>query len=176
MTTQANIFVMMGVSGSGKTTIGQLLAQRLGIKFLDADDFHPQANKDKMHAGIPLTDDDRWPWLHTLNGLLQKHKDKGCVLACSALKQVYRDVLLQDIPPEQLDFVLLAGSRQMIADRMAHRNHEFMNAHLLDSQFATLEQPKDAITVTNDRQPEAVVDEILHREHISENPAVQEGK
>ncbi len=169
MSTSAKFFVMMGVSGSGKTTIGQLLAARLGIEFLDADDYHPQANKDKMHAGIPLTDDDRWPWLHILNGLLLKHQGKGCVLACSALKQTYRDVLLQGIAPEELDFVLLAGSRQMIAGRMAHRNHEFMNAGLLDSQFATLEEPADAIKVLNDRAPDAVVDEILQREHISAN-------
>ncbi len=167
MSASPQIFVIMGVSGSGKTTIGQLLAQRLGVEFLDADDFHPQVNKDKMHAGIPLTDDDRWPWLHTLNGLLQQHQNSGCVLACSALKQVYRDVLLKGIAPERLDFVLLAGSKQMIADRMEHRHHEFMNSHLLDSQFATLEEPKDAIKVTNDRQPDAVVDEILRREHLS---------
>ena len=98
------------------------------------------------------------------------------MLACSALKQEYRDVLQSGIAPEELDFVLLAGSRQMIASRMAHRHHEFMSAHLLDSQFDTLEQPNDAITVTNDRQPDAVVDEILQREHLSENPVVKEGK
>lgn len=161
----AQLFVVMGVSGSGKTRIGTLLAKRLHLEFLDADDYHSQANKDKMHAGIPLTDDDRWPWLQTLNGLLQHRLDKGCVLACSALKQSYRDVLLQGIPQSRLDFILLEGSKSMIAQRMEHRQH-FMPASMLDSQLATLEVPADAIKVTNDRDPAAVVDEILQREHI----------
>ncbi len=161
----AQLFVMMGVSGSGKTTIGQLLAQRLSIEFLDADDYHSQANKDKMHAGVPLTDEDRWPWLATLNGLLLARKDRGCVLACSALKEVYRNLLLKDIPAEELDFVLLEGSKDMIANRMTHRQH-FMPASMLDSQLATLEVPSYAIKVTNDRDPSAVVDEILRREHV----------
>lgn len=161
----AQLFVVMGVSGSGKTRIGTLLAKRLNIEFLDADDYHSQANKDKMHAGTPLTDDDRWPWLRTLNGLLQQRLDKGCVLACSALKQSYRDVLLQGIPQSRLDFILLEGSKSMIAQRMKHRQH-FMPASMLDSQIATLEVPADAIKVTNDRDPAAVVDEILQREHI----------
>ncbi len=162
----AQLFVMMGVSGSGKTTIGKLLAQRLGLEFLDADDYHSQANKDKMHAGTPLTDEDRWPWLRALNELLQQRMNKGCVLACSALKESYRNVLLQDIPQSCLDFILLEGSKSMIAQRMEHRNH-FMPAAMLDSQLATLEVPAYAIKVTNDRAPAVVVDDILHREHIS---------
>lgn len=162
----AQLFVMMGVSGSGKTTIGTLLAERLGIEFLDADDYHSQANKDKMHAGIPLTDEDRWPWLRTLNGLLLQRVDKGCVLACSALKESYRNVLLEGIPQSGLDFVLLEGSKAAIAQRMEHRNH-FMPPTMLDSQLATLEIPAYAIRVMNDRAPAAVVDDILQREHIS---------
>lgn len=168
----ANLFILMGVSGSGKTTIGTLLAQCLGIEFLDADDFHPQANKDKMHAGVPLTDEDRWPWLRTLNELLERRKDHGCVLACSALKESYRAVLLQGIAAESVDFVLLDGSKSMIAARMEHRQH-FMPATLLDSQLAALEVPQYAIRVVNDRPPQAVVAEILQREHI--DPSKHEG-
>ncbi len=160
------LFVIMGVSGSGKTTIGTALAKRIGVKFEDADDYHPQANKDKMQAGHPLTDEDRWPWLQTLNGILCDHATHGtgCVLACSALKKVYRDVLLKGIPAGDLDFVLLEGTKEMIASRLAERKHTFMNNNLLDSQFATLEVPDDAVKVTNDRTPEQVVDEILKRE------------
>ncbi|GAA3767758.1 gluconokinase [Terriglobus aquaticus] len=163
------IFVLMGVSGSGKSTIGTLLAQRLHIPFLDADDFHPQANKDKMHAGHPLTDEDRWPWLATLNRLLRDHaaQGTGCVLACSALREVYRDKLADGLPPGTVDFVLLQGSRELIQSRLAQRRHEFMNSKLLDSQFATLETPDDAIKVTNDRSPDQVVDDILQQEHLA---------
>ena len=163
------IFVLMGVSGSGKTTIGCLLAQRLSIPFLDADDFHPQANKDKMHAGHPLTDEDRWPWLATLNGLLRDHAQQGtgCVLACSALKEIYRDKLEDGLSHSTIDFVLLEGSRELIAGRLAGRHHEFMSSTLLDSQFATLETPEDAIKICNDRAPGEVVDEILQQEHLA---------
>ena len=166
---QAQIFVLMGVSGSGKTTIGELLAQRLRIPFLDADDYHSQANKDKMHAGHPLTDEDRWPWLATLNGLLREHaaKHTGCVLACSALREIYRDKLEDGLAEGTIDFVLLEGSRELIAGRMAIRHHEFMSNALLDSQFATLETPQDAIKICNDRTPDEVVDAILKQEHLA---------
>ena len=109
------IVILMGVSGSGKTTIGTLLARRLGIEFLDADDYHSQANKDKMHAGVPLTDEDRWPWLRALNDLLRQRMEKGCVLACSALKESYRNVLLQGIPQSSLDFVRALSSKEQLA-------------------------------------------------------------
>jgi gluconokinase len=160
------IFVVMGVSGSGKSTIGSLLAQRIpSASFLDADDYHPQANKEKMHAGHPLTDEDRWPWLAILNGLLRDRAAKGesCVLACSALKATYRDKLQQGLPDGMLCFVLLDGSRELIATRLAARHHEFMNSALLDSQFATLEAPADAVAVHNDRPPSEVVEEILQK-------------
>ena len=167
--TSTQIFVLMGVSGSGKTTIGVLLARRLQIPFLDADDYHPQANKNKMHAGQPLTDEDRWPWLATLNGLLRGYVQQGtgCVLACSALREVYRDKLEDGIPQGAIDFVLLEGSRELIASRLAARHHEFMSSTLLDSQFATLETPEDAIKICNDRTPDEVVDEILRQEHLA---------
>ena len=156
---------MMGVSGSGKTTIGTLLARRLGATFADADDFHSPENKEKMHNGIPLTDADREPWLQTLHRLLQSWQAAGVsgVLACSALKETYRQVLAGDMPPGALTYVWLDGSPEMIAKRLQARQGTFMNPALLGSQIATLEAPSDALRVVNDKTPEAVVDEILQR-------------
>ena len=155
----------MGVSGSGKTTLGTLLAQRTGAAFADADDFHSPANKAKMAAGIPLTDEDRQPWLETLNGLLRGWLAAGQsgVLACSALKAKYRDALAAGMPEHAVKFVFLDGTKEMIAERLASRHHEYMTGKLLDSQFDTLERPKGAICVVNDRAPEVVVDEILEK-------------
>ena len=161
------IVVLMGVSGSGKTTIGTLLAQRTSTIFADADDYHPQANKDKMRAGVPLNDEDRQPWLEILNGLLRGwyQSGEGGVLACSALKEKYRQTLANGIPPDALTFVWLDGDKELLSERLAARHHEYMNPKLLDSQFATLEPPKDALRVENDRPPAVVVNEIL--QHIS---------
>lgn len=156
------IVVLMGVSGSGKTTIGSLLARRMGAVFSDADDFHPAANKQKLALGQPLDDSDRRPWLEELNRLLRawlEQKQSG-VLACSALKQSYRDILNSGLPEGTPTFVLLDGSKEMIAARLAQRKHEFMNPALLDSQFATLELPIGALRFANDRAPEEVVDQI----------------
>jgi gluconokinase len=137
----------MGVSGCGKTAVGSLLAQQLGARFIDADDLHPQANVEKMRAGMPLDDADRAPWLALLNGRLRDARAAGepVVLACSALKQRYRDQLAEGVPG--LRFVHLAGSRDLIAARLAARRHRYMPARLLDSQFATLEPPADAIVL-----------------------------
>jgi gluconokinase len=159
------IVVLMGVSGSGKTTIGTLLSQRTGTTFADADDYHPQANKLKMASGHPLNDEDREPWLQTLNGLLRQWYASGTggVLACSALKEKYRATLASGLPEGTVKFVLLDGSKEMIAERLAKRNHEFMNSALLDSQFATLEPPSDALSIVNDKPPEEIVDEILQQ-------------
>lgn len=161
------IVVLMGVSGAGKTTIGSLLAERTGTVFADADEYHPLANKQKMASGQPLNDDDRQPWLETLNTLLRGWHDssKGGVLACSALKEKYRATLAADMPQGSVAFVLLDGSRELIAERLAARKHEFMNPKLLETQLATLEPPADALRIVNDRPPEEVVEQIL--EHVS---------
>jgi gluconokinase len=159
------IVVLMGVSGSGKTTIGRLLAERMGAVFADADDYHPAANKQKMAAGTPLTDADRAPWLETLNGVLRGWFAEGRsgVLACSALKVAYRHTLAEGMPHGAACFCLLEVPRALLEQRLQARHHEYMSPKLLDSQLATLEAPKDALVVENDRPEDAVVDEILQK-------------
>ncbi len=141
-----SLYIVMGVSGCGKSSVARLLAERTGGLYLDGDDFHPAANKAKMHAGIPLTDDDRWPWLDILNAALRAHAAATTAplfLACSALRQVYRERLAADLP--SLRFIYLHGSRETIRTRLESRSNHFMSPTLLDSQFATLEEPKNAI-------------------------------
>ncbi len=161
------IVVLMGVSGSGKTTIGQALAKRTGATFADADDYHSAANKAKMHAGTPLTDEDRAPWLAALNGLLRGWYATGTdgVLACSALKASYRETLAAGMPEDAMQVVHLDGSKELIAARLAERHHEYMDPKLLESQFQTLEAPDGAVRVVNDRPVETVVDEVLAKLH-----------
>src|SRR5215471_17242160 len=153
------IVVLMGVTGSGKTTIGELLARRSNAVFADADDYHPAANKQKMAAGHPLNDEDRQPWLETLNKLMRGWYEvaQSGVLACSALKQKYRDTLAAGLPHDALTFVWLDTPKEIIAGRLAARHHEFMNPNLLQSQFDTLEPPADALRIVNDRAPRQVV-------------------
>lgn len=140
------IVLLMGVTGSGKTTVGRALAESLGWPFHDGDDFHPAANVAKMAAGIPLTDDDRWPWLDAIAAALaHAGADRGnAVLACSALRQAYRDRLAR---AGDVRFVFLKGDPATIAARLAVRSHEYMPPSLLPSQFATLEEPTDALVV-----------------------------
>ena len=149
------IVIVMGVSGCGKSTVGALLAKRLGVEFLDADEFHPQQNVAKMAAGTPLADEDRWPWLERLNAELKKRKD--VVLACSALKESYRKVLAKDV---ECRFVHLRGPIELIRARMQARSHRYMPASLLESQFVTLESPVDAIDVDIAEPPERCVERI----------------
>lgn len=161
------IFVVMGVTGSGKTTIGKLLAERAGVVFADADDYHSEANKQKMAAGHPLTDADRQPWFVALNGLLLHWQGtgQGGVLACSALKASYRVTLTDGLPDGTARFILLDVPKEVLVSRLKARHHEFMNPDLLDSQIAILEAPSDehTLAVKNDRDPDAVVAEILAR-------------
>ncbi|MDQ1044141.1 gluconokinase [Streptomyces sp. V4I2] len=136
-----HVVVVMGVAGTGKTTIGPLLAARLGVPYAEGDDFHPQANIDKMSAGTPLEDADRWPWLDAIGAWAHERAGLGGVVSCSALKRSYRDRLRAAAPG--VVFVHLAGDRKLIEDRMTHRQGHFMPTALLDSQFATL-QPLQA--------------------------------
>jgi len=153
-------FVVLGVSGSGKSTIAEALAKRFGGIYLDGDDFHPPANKAKMAAGIPLTDEDRRPWLDTLNAELRSRAgtDGWIFLACSALRQTYRDRLRRGVPT--LQFIYLKGSRELICNRLEVRRGHFMSPALLESQLAILEEPADAITVEITGPPLEIVGEI----------------
>jgi gluconokinase len=157
------IIVLMGVSGSGKTTVGQVLAQQLDWKFCDADDYHSAANIEKMHQGIPLTDEDRKPWLQALAMLIDSARDRGenIVLACSALKHAYQKYLRHNL--DVVHYVCLCGSEEVIKKRLADREGHFMNPGLLDSQFEILEPPEDAIRVDVNGTPEAIASEIRRR-------------
>ena len=158
--------VMMGVSGSGKTTIGEVLAARLGWRFEDGDKFHPPGNVAKMSAGQPLTDEDRWPWLHAIADEIDRACNAGehVVMACSALRRVYRDVLVHE--RNDIRIVYLNGTQALIAGRLGRRKDHFMPPGLLASQFATLEPPtadERAVTVSIDAPVEAIVDDILRQ-------------
>ena len=163
------IVIVAGVSGSGKSTVGALLAGRLGWRFADADEFHPAANVEKMRAGVPLTDEDRWPWLRTIAAWMDERIAAGeqAVITCSALKRSYRDVLLAGRP--QARMVFLTPDREVLARRLAARHGHFFPEELLGSQFADLEPPapdetaraEPVLTVVPSDGPQATADAII---------------
>jgi gluconokinase len=161
-----SILVVMGVSGSGKTTIGKLLSQRLGWPYRDADEFHPKANIEKMKNGVPLTDDDRWPWLRAIAAFIDEERSRGvhAIVTCSALKRSYRAIIVGDRGDVRL--VYLKGEKALLEARLAKRHGHFMPPSLLQSQFDDLEGPgpdEQPLTVSVDATPETIVAEIFER-------------
>lgn len=156
------ILLVMGVTGSGKTTVGHILAERLGWVYLEADDFHSAANKEKMHRGVPLTEVDRVPWLDAIHAELvrQGAQGKNVVLGCSALRDEYRARLTAGL---DVKLTYLRGSRELIAARLRSRTNHFAGESILDDQFAVLEQPRNAIVVDIDEDPATIVEEILQK-------------
>ena len=161
--------VLMGVSGCGKTTIGNLLAADGSWHFIEGDDLHPASNREKMASGTPLTDDDRWPWLEKIAAVMTERIGKGerIIVACSALKAKYRKVLRS---AGDVLFIHLDGSKEVVAERLKSRKGHFMPSSLLDSQLATLEKPHHGISISINRPPEEIAAEI--RKILEENPVV----
>jgi carbohydrate kinase (thermoresistant glucokinase family) len=159
---ESTVVLLMGVSGSGKTTIGAKLAEQLGWSFRDADDFHPPANVAKMSAGLPLDDSDRAPWLAAIRAHIEATLARGenGVVTCSALKEAYRAAAIPD--PQRVQLVHLAGDFNLILERMQQREH-FMKPEMLRSQFATLEPPRNALTIGIAKSPEEIVAEIRQK-------------
>ena len=157
------ILIAMGVSGAGKTRIGELLAERLACTFTDGDAFHSEANKKKMHAGIPLTDEDRWPWLRTIRAAIEEKQraHETAVFTCSSLKRSYRDILRGN--DRDVCFVYLKGSFEVLHERLASRTGHFFDPSLLQSQLDTLEEPtpEEAIVVSIELTPEQIIDEVI---------------
>jgi gluconokinase len=162
------IVVLMGVSGCGKTTVGRRLSSRLGWRFIDADDFHPASNVQKMRSGVPLTDDDRWPWLDRLNGLLKDEQTAGhdAIIGCSALKARYRDRLSADL--SEVRWVHLKGAFELIESRLKARREHYMPPSLLASQFAALEPPGDALDLDVNADPETIVTQLVEQLRLAQ--------
>ena len=165
-TAEKPLIVVMGVAGSGKTTIASGLAETLGVPFVEGDSLHPPANVKKMAAGIPLTDEDRWPWLEAIGDRMEVERvtGHGVVVSCSALRHAYRDCLRKQVRGT-VQFILLDGSRELIGDRMQKRKGHFMPPALLDSQFATLEKPtpdEHAVVLDISHTVPALLAEAVH--------------
>lgn len=152
------ILIITGVAGAGKTTVGKLLARKLGWKFYDADDYHPEENVEKMRKGISLTDEDRQPWLERLRELITEQSGPA-VIACSALKQAYRDFLRAG--DRDVRFVYLKGGKQLIRHRLEGRKGHFAGADILEGQFDALEEPENALTEDVSRDAESIAEDIL---------------
>lgn len=162
---KSKAIIVMGVSGAGKSSIAELLARRLECAFVEGDQLHPASNVKKMADGIPLTDEDRWPWLELIGEKLQaaRSRNEDIVLTCSSLKKIYREKL-RETGGEPLYFVFLKGSPELLADRMGHRKGHFMPTALLQSQLATLESPEgeaSVVTVDIDQTIEEIVDDAI---------------
>ncbi len=157
------IYVVMGVAGVGKTSVGQLLARRLNVDFIEGDEFHPPANIAKMENGIPLTDSDRYPWLLALRDKMDtvRQQGNGAVVACSALKAKYRQILSSS--GTRITWIFLEGKRELLQQRLEKRQGHFMTAQLLDSQFAALEKPQTAIVEDVQKAMEDIVGSILQK-------------
>jgi carbohydrate kinase (thermoresistant glucokinase family) len=162
------VLILMGPMGCGKTSIGKMLAERLGWSFYDGDDFHPKKNVEKMRAGIALTDEDRKLWLESLHGNIQHwlRNKQNSILACSALKQAYRDIL--GVDQNTVRTVYLKGSYELLRKRIEERQHPYMDKNLLRSQLDTLEEPKDGLTVEISPTPEIVVSTIMNNLNLNE--------
>ena len=168
------VILVMGVTGSGKTTVGKLLAERQKWEFADADDFHSPENKAKMHQGIALTDADRAPWLAAIRDQIAKWlaEKKNAVMACSALKRSYRDILLSAdgnsaASAPEIQIIYLRGNYPLIAERLHTRAGHFAGESILASQFADLEEPSDATIIDINHTPAEIVDEVIRRLHLA---------
>ncbi len=161
------VIIIMGVEGTGKTTIGKLLARKLGWKFYDADDYHPKRNIEKMASGVQLNDEDRWPWLKEVRKLIDSslNLNEPSIIACSALKSSYRQYLKRE--KEKIIFVYLKGDKNTITKRLASRKGHFAGTQLLESQLQTLEEPEGVIACDISRQPEVIADYIIEKLELS---------